>query len=118
MRFATTRSCSNSSRSLICAFLRFFRRHLARNGGGGNHYRDPAIVLAPPPLTRPTMNRSGAAIFLAALLAFAPAASRAAGPTREVLSYHGDDARSGDFVIPALTFDRARGVHPDSGFHA
>jgi hypothetical protein len=55
---------------------------------------------------------------LAVLLAFAPLGSRAAEPTQSVLTYHADAARSGNFVIPALTFDRAAAVHPDNGFKA
>ena len=34
-----------------------------------------------------------------------------------VLTYHGDPARSGNFVMPDLTWDRARSVHLDQGFH-
>ncbi|HEY3917046.1 MAG TPA: hypothetical protein VGL83_04605 [Stellaceae bacterium] len=59
-----------------------------------------------------------AAIVIASALLALPSMSRAAGPTGEVLSYHADAARSGDFVIPNLTPDRARGLHPDSAFHA
>ena len=58
-----------------------------------------------------------AALYLAALLVFA-ASSRAAEPTLDVLTYHGDAARSGNFVIPGLTFERARVAHPDTGFKA
>ena len=64
-----------------------------------------------------------AARCLAALLAVAPPfllprAARAAAPTQEVLTYHADAARSGNFVIPGLTVDRARTTHPDPGFKA
>jgi outer membrane protein assembly factor BamB len=64
-----------------------------------------------------------AAASLAVLLAFAPpffvsTTSRAAEPTQDVLTYHANAARSGNFVIPNLTFDRARAAHPDNGFKA
>jgi outer membrane protein assembly factor BamB len=64
------------------------------------------------------MKPSSAIAGLAALLTVAPVAGRAAEPTQGVLTYHGDAARSGNFVIPGLTFDRARGAHPDDGFKA
>jgi len=59
-----------------------------------------------------------AALCLAAFLAALPPSGRAAEPTEEVLTYHADAARSGNFVIPGLTFDRARAAHPDAGFKA
>lgn len=63
-----------------------------------------------------TMLRGAA---LAALVACAlPLAAGAAPPTGDVLTYHADAARSGEFVVPALTPQRARGLHPDAGFHA
>jgi outer membrane protein assembly factor BamB len=36
----------------------------------------------------------------------------------DVLTYHGDAARSGHFVVPALTWDRARALRLDDGFRA
>jgi hypothetical protein len=48
----------------------------------------------------------------------ATAAALAAAPTKEVLTYHADAARSGNFVVPGLTFERARAAHPDAGFKA
>ncbi|HLI22870.1 MAG TPA: hypothetical protein VKV32_17235 [Stellaceae bacterium] len=65
-----------------------------------------------------------AALLVSAMALIAgPLAGRAApardnGPTGEVLTYHADAARSGDFVIPNLTAQRARALHPDPGFHA
>ena len=59
-----------------------------------------------------------AALYLAALLAIAPTAGRAAEPTTEVVTYHADAARSGNFVVPGLTYDRARAAHLDAGFKA
>jgi outer membrane protein assembly factor BamB len=59
-----------------------------------------------------------AVIGIAGLLAFAAGSASAAEPTKVVLTYHADAARTGNFVIPDLTFDRARAVHPDDGFKA
>ena len=39
-----------------------------------------------------------------------------AGPS--VLEHHGDAAHSGMFVVPSLTFGRARNLHRDPSFHA
>jgi len=58
------------------------------------------------------------ALCLAALLIVASVGGRAAEPTQDVLTYHADAARSGNFVIPGLTRDRARAAHPDTGFKA
>src|SRR5262249_45389185 len=33
-------------------------------------------------------------------------------------TYHNDAARSGHFVVPALTWEKARALHPDRGFAA
>ncbi|HZP79430.1 MAG TPA: hypothetical protein VFB45_25070 [Pseudolabrys sp.] len=35
-----------------------------------------------------------------------------------VLSYHNAPDRSGHFIVPGLTAERARGLHLDTGFHA
>ena len=35
---------------------------------------------------------------------------------QSVLTYHGDIGRSGNFVVPGLTLERARSLHLDSGF--
>jgi len=37
---------------------------------------------------------------------------------RNVLTYHGDPARSGNFMVPGLTWDKAMSIHPDEAFHA
>ncbi|MGH6817790.1 MAG: hypothetical protein ACREC1_03340 [Methylovirgula sp.] len=39
-----------------------------------------------------------------------------AGPS--ILTYHGEAQRSGHFVVPGLTWDRARSLHLDPTFHA
>jgi hypothetical protein len=44
------------------------------------------------------------------------ATSRAAEATKDVLTYHGDTARSGNFVIPKLDPNAARGLHLDPAF--
>jgi hypothetical protein len=38
-------------------------------------------------------------------------------PRASVLSYHGDPGRSGNFVVPGLTWDKAKSIHPDEAFH-
>src|SRR6516165_1646300 len=56
-------------------------------------------------------------LFLAALIATGlpmPAQSQQAG----VLSYHGSPERSGHFVVPGLTWERARSLRLDQNFHA
>jgi hypothetical protein len=35
-----------------------------------------------------------------------------------VLTYHGDNSRSGNFVVPALSWEKARSVHLDRMFDA
>jgi outer membrane protein assembly factor BamB len=35
-----------------------------------------------------------------------------------VLTYHGDNSRSGNFVVPALSWEKARSVHLDPNFDA
>ncbi len=35
-----------------------------------------------------------------------------------VLTYHGDGARSGHFIVPGLSWDRAKSLHLDPAFHA
>jgi hypothetical protein len=37
---------------------------------------------------------------------------------QSVLSYHGHPDRSGNFVVPALTWDRARSLRFDEGFRS
>ena len=37
---------------------------------------------------------------------------------QSVLSYHGSQDRSGNFVVPRLTWDNARSMHLDEGFRA
>ena len=36
---------------------------------------------------------------------------------QSVLTYHGNADRSGNFVVPALTWERARNIHLDPSFH-
>ena len=59
------------------------------------------------------------AVFLAAAaVAAATLMLRAAGAADSVLTYHGHPDRSGNFIVPKLTWDRARSIHLDSGFQA
>ena len=60
-------------------------------------------------------------LMLASLVepAFAADASDARGiAAAGVLEHHGNAGRSGMFVVPSLTFERARNLHRDSSFHA
>ena len=50
----------------------------------------------------------------AALGAIAPAVAQ----DRSVVTYHGDVGRSGAYVVPGLTWERAGALHLDAGFHA
>jgi len=36
---------------------------------------------------------------------------------QSVLAYHGSADRSGNFIVPSLTWERARNIHLDPGFH-
>jgi len=55
---------------------------------------------------------------LAAALAVVLPSQGALAQQQTVLTYHGDASRSGNFVVPPLTFDKARGLHLDSAFNA
>ena len=51
--------------------------------------------------------------------AFAADASDAEGIAASgVLQHHGNAGRGGMFVVPSLTFERARNLHRDLSFHA
>lgn len=53
------------------------------------------------------------------LMAAAASAPLAAASEPEgVFTYHGEPGRSGNFVVSALTFERARDLHLDKGFQA
>ena len=57
------------------------------------------------------------ALVVGALAATLAASASAAGDS-SILTYHGALDRSGRYVVPGLTFDRARGLHLDASFHA
>lgn len=57
---------------------------------------------------------AAAAVVTGAILSSQPAIAQ----QQSVLTYHGDESRSGNFVVPALTFDKARSVHLDQTFDA
>jgi hypothetical protein len=57
-------------------------------------------------------------VLAAAVLASAAPSHRAGAQEHGVLTYHGDAARSGHFVVPSLTWDKARALRLDSGFAA
>src|ERR1700733_2362168 len=51
------------------------------------------------------------------LTGIAFAAGPAAPPqSQSVLTYHGDMSRSGYYVMPGITWERAHGMHPDPAF--
>ncbi|MFZ2065854.1 MAG: hypothetical protein WAV27_07710, partial [Xanthobacteraceae bacterium] len=54
----------------------------------------------------------------AVLLLIALYSHPAVAQVQSVLTYHGDDSRTGNYVIPALSFEKARAVHLDRRFHA
>jgi outer membrane protein assembly factor BamB len=58
------------------------------------------------------------AIALAALLMLWSGASPTAAQEASVLTYHASSDRSGNFIVPALTWTKARSVHLDPGFRA
>jgi hypothetical protein len=58
--------------------------------------------------------RAGAFAWLGLLFLAVAGAGPAAG--QSVLQYHGSPGRGGDFVVPALSWERARGIHLDAGF--
>ena len=51
-------------------------------------------------------------------LVLASLGSARAADERSILTYHNAPDRSGSFVIPGLTAERARGAHLDSAFQA
>lgn len=55
---------------------------------------------------------AGAALIAAAL------PTRADPRSFSVLTYHGDAVRSGHFIVPGLTQERARSIHLDTAFRA
>ncbi len=55
---------------------------------------------------------------LAGALAVTLGAASAAQADSSVLTYHGSLDRSGRYVVPGLTYERARGLHLDASFHA
>jgi hypothetical protein len=56
--------------------------------------------------------------FLAAALTAALGASLPAAAQSLILTYHGALDRAGAYVMPGLTYERARGLHPDLSFNA
>jgi outer membrane protein assembly factor BamB len=54
----------------------------------------------------------------ACALAVTLAASGSAHADSSVLTYHGTPDRAGRYVMPGLTYERARGLHLDASFHA
>jgi hypothetical protein len=59
-----------------------------------------------------------AAPLLALAIALSAVGAARAADDTSILTYHNAPNRSGNFVVPALTVERARGTHLDSGFQA
>jgi hypothetical protein len=51
-------------------------------------------------------------------LALSPLSGLAQDQERSVLTYHGDSSRSGHYVVPALTWEKARSLQLDRSFNA
>jgi len=64
------------------------------------------------------MNYRLAFLVAFAMLGTGGVSSYAQPAQRSVLGYHGDAGRSGNFVVPSLTWDRSRSLHVDDNFHA
>jgi hypothetical protein len=60
----------------------------------------------------------GVTIVAAALLCLALGGPLASAEESSVLTYHGRPDRSGNFVVPALSWAKARSLHLDPAFHA
>jgi hypothetical protein len=54
----------------------------------------------------------------AGMLALATSLESAGAQQNSILTYHGDASRSGSFVVPVLTWEKARSVHLDPSFDA
>ncbi len=57
-------------------------------------------------------------VLIAVAIAVAASSQQVSAQQKSVLSYHGDERRSGNYVVPALTWQRAQAVHPDHAFDA
>jgi hypothetical protein len=57
-------------------------------------------------------------LFVGSVILLALALNNAHAQHSSVLSYHGSPSRQGNFVVPNLTWDRARSVRLDSNFRA
>ena len=63
------------------------------------------------------LTRTGIPLF-AGMLTLAISLESAGAQQSSVLTYHGDASRSGNFVVPVLTWEKARSVHLDPSFEA
>src|SRR6266446_7995172 len=63
------------------------------------------------------MDRTRISSLLIALISMC-APMQAHSQQDSVLTYHGNPDRSGNFVVPGLSWERARSLHLDEKFHA
>ena len=66
------------------------------------------------------MKRSLSTLLSAALITIVgvPISSSAEPARQSILGYHADPGRSGNFIVPSLTSDRATSLQLDGNFHA
>jgi hypothetical protein len=62
--------------------------------------------------------KSAFAFLFGIAMAGAWCTARAAAEERSVLTYHANPKRDGNFIVPTLTWERARALRLDNGFHA
>ena len=58
------------------------------------------------------------AALMAGIFAVAICPQRAIAQDNSVLTYHGDNGRSGNFVVAALSWEKARSIHLAPNFDA
>jgi hypothetical protein len=63
------------------------------------------------------LSKTGIPLF-AGMLALAISLESAVAQQNSILTYHGDASRSGNFIVPVLTWEKARSVHLNPSFDA
>jgi hypothetical protein len=80
--------------------------------------RRPGECLDHQPKVNEDLLASNYALLFVVAIAAADLPCCAAGADYSVLTYHAHEDRSGNFVVPKLTWDRARSIHLDENFQA